>query len=123
MPKKSVSVTKPFTLQTFMKTVTSLKISRDVLADFITALDDLVSKITKTSGKFAEQDNRKTILAPDLEKALQEILRTGGLTVDELLPKIEMLSIIELSRLSKEIKKMADELLKPKTSKSSGKKK
>jgi len=123
MPEKSNSVTKAFTLQSFMKTVTALKISEDVLTDFIAGLDELAAKVTKNSDARAQADGRKTILAPDLEKALQEILRTGALTVDELLPKVEMLTVVELSRFSKEIKKMADDLLKPKAGRKTAKKK
>jgi histone H3/H4 len=110
-----VSVTKPFTLNTFMKQTTKFKIATNVLTDFIQALDELVIKITKASEGFATKEKRKTIMPQDLEKALEEILKTGPLTVDELTEKIEPLSIIELTDLSKIIKKMADDLLKPKS--------
>lgn len=114
MPEKAVSVTRPFTLETFMKTKTKLKISDNVLEDFIRALDELAAKITKTSARLAREEKRKTIMPPDLEKALEEILRTGPLTVEELLQKIEPLTIIELSQLTKKIKQKAEELLRPK---------
>ena len=115
MSKKSVSVTKPFTLETFMKQATELKISTNVLTDFIQALNELVTKITKASETFAIKEERKTIMPQDLEKALDEILKRGPLTVDEILQKIEPLSIIELSQLAKKIKQKADDLLKPKS--------
>lgn len=114
MPK---NVTKPYTLEQFMKTVTDLRISDDVLEDFIRALDKLVTKITETSAKLARKEERKTIMPQDLDKAIDEILRRGPLTVDEIFQKIEPLSIIELSQLAKKIKQKADELLKPKRSK------
>lgn len=113
MPKKAVSVTKPFTLETFMKQATKLKITTNVIEDFIQALDELAAKITKTSETFAIKEQRKTIMPQDLEKALDEILKRGPLTVDELTQKIQPLSIIELTDLSKRIKKLAEELLKP----------
>lgn len=113
--KNSVSVTKPFTLETFMKQVTEFKITANVITDFIQALDELVTKITKASETFATKEKRKTIMPQDLEKALEEILKTGPLTVDELTQKIEPLSIIELANLSNKIKIMADDLLKPKS--------
>ncbi len=112
MPKKIISVTKPFTLETFMKQATKLKISTNVLEDFIQALDELVTKITKTSETFAIKEQRKTIMPQDLDQALDEILKRGPLSVDELTQKIEPLSITELTDLSKKIKKMAEELLK-----------
>ena len=96
-----------------MRQATKLKITTNVLEDFIQALDELTTKITKSSETFAAKEERKTIMPQDLEKALDEILKRGPLTVDELLQKIQPLSIIELTDLSKEIKKMADELLKP----------
>jgi len=115
MLKNSVSVTKPFTLETFMKKTTKLKISTNVLIDFIQALNELVIKITQVTETFAIKEERKTIMPQDLEKALDEILERGPLTVEEITQKIEPLSIIELTDLAKKIKKMADELLKPKS--------
>lgn len=114
MPKQKKSVTKLYTLGQFMKTVTNFKISEDTIEDLIRTLDEIVTKITRFSEKFATAEKRKTIMPYDLEQALDEILRRGPLTVDELLAKIEPLSIIELSQLSKKIKQKADELLKPK---------
>lgn len=115
MSKKSVSVTKPFTLESFMKQTTKLKIATNVLTDFIQALNELVIKITQASEGFAIKEERKTIMPQDLEKALDEVLKRGPLSVDEITQKIEPLSIIELTNLAKKIKKMADELLKPKS--------
>lgn len=114
MPKQKKSVTRAYTLGQFMKTVTNLKISEDVLEDFILTLDELVTKITRLSEKFATAEKRKTIMPHDLEQSLDEILRRGPLTVDELLSKIEPLSIIEIAQLAKKIKQKADDLLKPK---------
>lgn len=114
MPKQKKSVTKLYTLGQFMKTTTNLKISEDTIEDLIRTLDEIVTKITGLSEKFAAAEKRKTIMPHDLEQALDEILRRGPLTVDELLQKIEPLSIIELSQLTKKIKQKADELLKPK---------
>lgn len=114
MSKTPVSVTKPFTLETFMKQTTKLKITTNVLADFIQALDELVAKITKTSEAYAIKEQRRTIMPQDLEKALDEILKRGPLTVDELIQKIKPLSITELTDLSQKIKKLAEKLLKPK---------
>lgn len=111
------NVTRPYTLEKFMKGITTLRISGNVLEDFIRALDELVAGITRTSADLAEKENRKTIMPVDLDNALDEILGRGPLTVDELIEKIEPLSIIELSQLSGKVKQKADELLKPKRSK------
>ena len=108
------NVTKPYTLGQFMKEITTLRISDDVLEDFIRTLDELVTRITETSAKLAKKEERKTIMPDDLDQALDEILHRGPLTVDELLEKIEPLTIIELSQLAKKIKQKAEELLKPK---------
>ena len=113
MPKKkTVSVTKQYTLEIFMKQATKLKITKNVIDDFIQELDDLATKITKQSEKFAIKEGRKTIMPIDLQKSIDDILRRGTLTVDEIFQKIEPLPIIEISKLSKKIKKKADELLK-----------
>ncbi|MBA7493705.1 hypothetical protein ES702_04267 [subsurface metagenome] len=114
MTTQKNSVTRPYTLEKFMKTVTKLKISDDTLEDFIRTLDGLVTKITKLSAKLAKKEGMKTIMPGHLDKATEEILRRGPLTVDEILQKIEPLTIIQLSGLAKKIKKMAEDLLKPK---------
>ena len=113
MPAKKVSVTRPNTLEKFMHKVTKLNISGNAIEDLIRALDELVTRVTKESAKLAEGQQRKTIMPDDLDKALDEILRRGPLTVDELLKKIEPLTVVELSDLSNAIKKMAQNLLKP----------
>ncbi|MBA7494497.1 hypothetical protein ES702_05073 [subsurface metagenome] len=114
MPRQKDSVTKPYTLETFMKNLTTMRISNDVYGDFIRTLDDLVTNITKLSAKLAKKEGMKTIMPEHLDKATEEILRRGPLTVDEILEKIKPLTIIELSDLAKKIKKMAEDLLKPK---------
>ena len=123
MPTQKHSVTRPYTLEKFMKTVTKLKISDDTIEDFIRTLDDLVTNITKLSAKLAKKEGMKTIMPEHLDKAIEEILRRGSLTVDEILQKIEPLTIIELSALAKKIKQKADELLKPKHTRRGRKKK
>jgi histone H3/H4 len=112
-PAKLIPVTRPNTLERFMRTATKLKISDDVLDDFILTLNDLVTKITKKSDEFARKAGRKTIMSEDLRKALDEILGRGPLTVDELLQKIKPLSILELIDLARKIKKLAEDILNP----------
>ena len=115
MPAQKRPVTRPSTLEKFMKELTTLRVSADVYGDFIRTLNELVTSITKLSEKIAKKEGMKTIMPVHLDKATEEILRRGPLTVDEILQKIESLTIIELSALAKKIKKMADELLKPKS--------
>ena len=114
MLRQKDSVTKPYTLETFMKNLTTMRISNDVYGDFIRILDELVTNITKLSAKLAKNEGLTTIMPEHLDKAAEEILRRGPLTVDEILQKIEPLTIIELSALAKKIKQKAEELLKPK---------
>ena len=116
MPKKkTVSVTRQYTLETFMRKATKLKISKNVIDDLILELNHLVTKITKQSEKFAKIEGRKTIMPIDLERSVNEILGKGPLTAEELFQKIELLPIIEISKLSKQIKKKAEGLLKPRS--------
>jgi len=114
MPRQKDSVTKPYTLEKFMKNITTMRLSGDVYEDFIRTLDELVTEITKLSAKLAKKEGMKTIMPEHLDKATEEILRRGPLTVDEILQKIEPLTIIELSGLANKIKQVADDLLKPK---------
>ena len=122
MPAQKRPVTRPSTLEKFMKELTTLRVSADVYEDFIRTLNELATSITKLSEKLAKKEGMKTIMPEHLDKATEEILRRGPLTVDEILQKIEPLTIIELSTLAKKIKKMADELLKPKRSRRAKKK-
>lgn len=116
MPQKKPSITKPYTVEKFMKSITTLRISADVYEDFIRTLDELSGEIAKLSQTLAKKEGMKTIMPVHLKKASDEILRRGPLTVDELLKKIKPLTIIQLSDLAKKIKKMAEDLLKPKRS-------
>lgn len=114
MPREKKSVTKPYTLEQFMKSLTNLRVSEDVYEDLIRTLDELVTQITKLSGKLAREDHSRTIMPHHVDKATEEVLRKGTLTIEELREKIKPLSAIELSQLTDEIDKMAQELLKPK---------
>lgn len=114
MPRKKRSITKLYTLRQFMRGLVNLKISDATIEDFIRELDELATKVTVFSGKLAREEDKKTIMPQHLQKALDEVLRRGPLTVEELLQKIDPLSVIELSQLAEAIKKKAQELLKRK---------
>ncbi len=116
MPAKKRSVTRPTTLEHFMKTLTTLRLSEDIYEDLIRTLDKLITDITRLSTKLARQERMKTVMPAHVEKATQEILRTGPLTVPELRDRIKPLTIIELSQLTEEVEKMAQELLKKRRS-------
>ncbi len=111
--KKKRSLTRPYTLREFMKAHTKLKISDDTIEDLIRELDALGIRVTKLSDTHSRHDDMKTIMPHHLEKALDEILRRGSLSVEEIVQKIEPLSIVELSQLTQAIKKRAQDLLKP----------
>ena len=127
MPNNSISSTRPTTLGKFMRKITKLKISSNVLDDFVYELDNLVTKVTKKSAEYANKEDRKTIMPVDLGKSINDILGKGPLSVEELFKKIEPLTIIELKYLSKKVKDKAEELLKnsalPKSKKSKKSKK
>ena len=110
--KKKRSITKTYTLQSFMKALTRLKVSDDTVEDFIRELDELAAAVTRRCEKVAREDRMKTLMPQHLQKALDEVLRRGALTVEELLEKIEPLTAVELSQLADAIKKRAEDLLK-----------
>ena len=98
MPEKA-SITKPNTVETFMKANTDLRISADTLKEFQTQLDALAGSITKESEKQAKASGRTTIMTADIKAAMTAV--TGSTSdLQYLFGQLEKLTAKETADLS-----------------------
>ena len=67
----SESITKPNTIETFMKANTDLRISADTIKEFQTQIDVIAASITKESEKQAKAAGRSTIMPADIKQPYQ----------------------------------------------------
>lgn len=111
MAKKTSSVTYKSTLERYVKDKTEFRVAGEGLLFLIEELNKLVTKIIEESNKLVVKDERKTILLEDIKKAVDEVLRKGPVNVDELFEKIIRVPVVDLKKLSKKIRKKAEEVL------------
>lgn len=98
MPEKA-SITKPNTVETFMKANTDLRISVDTLKEFQTQLDALATSITKESENQAKASGRTTIMPADIKAAMTAV--TGSTSdLPYLFGQLEKLTAKETADLS-----------------------
>ena len=98
MPE-TASITKPNTVETFMKANTDLRIGADTLKEFQTQLDVIATAITKESEKQAKAANRTTIMPADIKAALMAV--TGSTSdLKYLFGQLEKLTAKETADLS-----------------------
>jgi len=98
MPEKA-SITKPNTVETFMKANTDLRISVDTLKEFQTQLDALATSITQESEKQAKASGRTTIMPADIKAAMTAV--TGSTSdLQYLFGQLEKLTAKETADLS-----------------------
>jgi len=98
MPEKA-SITKPNTIETFMKANTELRIGANTLKEFQTQLDALATSITKESEKQAAASGRTTIMPADIKAALTAV--TGSTSdLQYLFGQLEKLSAKETADIS-----------------------
>ena len=99
MPK-TISITKPNTVETFMKANTDLRISADTLKEFQTNLDALAGSITKESEKQAKAAGRKKPIMPADIKAAMTAVTGSTSDLQYLFGQLEKLSAKETADLS-----------------------
>ncbi len=103
MPE-ALSITKPNTVETFMKANTDLRIAADTLKEFQKQLDALALSITKEAAKQAQAAGRTTIMAADIKAAMTAV--TGSTSdLPYLFRQLEKLTAKETADLSTLIQK------------------
>ena len=103
MPE-ALSITKPNTIETFMKANTDLRIAAEALKEFQKQLDALALAITKEATKQAKAAGRTTIMAADIKAAMTAV--TGSTSdLPYLFRQLEKLTAKETADLSTLIQK------------------
>jgi len=107
-------ITRSRTVQDFFKEKTTLRVSKEAVEVYKTALNQTSLQVIQRATELAQEENRKTVLKKDIVQATDEIFRRAPIEVSELMEKVTQLSIIELSDLSNKVKAYGDEVLKQK---------
>jgi histone H3/H4 len=103
MPE-ALSITKPNTVETFMKANTDLRIGADALKEFQKQLDTLALSITKEAARQAQASDRTTIMSADIKSAMTAV--TGSTSdLPYLFRQLEKLTAKETADLSTLIQK------------------
>lgn len=98
MPE-ALSITKPNTVEAFMKANANLRIAADALKEFQKQLDALALAITKEAAKQAKAAGRTTIMAADVKAAMTAV--TGSTSdLPYLFRQLEKLTAKETADLS-----------------------
>jgi histone H3/H4 len=95
----SESITKPNTIETFMKANTDLRISADTIKEFQTQIDVIATSITKESEKQAKAAGRSTIMPADIKSALSNISGSAA-DLPTLFKQLEKLNAKDTANIS-----------------------
>lgn len=104
-------VTTTKTVKEFFKANTKLWVAKKAAENYKASLNKISLKVIQKASELAKADNRKTVLERDIEQATEETFRRAPMSTKELMEKIKLLSIIELTDLNKKIKAYGEELL------------
>ena len=107
----SEDITKTRTVERFFKERTDLRIASDAIQSYIVSLNEVSTQVIEKATELAKEDNRKTILKRDVDKATEEVFRKAAMTISELIEKVKLLSIIDLAELTNQVNAYGDELL------------
>ncbi len=104
-------ITSTRSIKEFFTEETGLRIGADAIQSYKTSLNEMSLKVIQRAAQLAKEDDRKTVLERDIEKASEEVFRRAPMTIEELMEKIKQLSIIDLAELSNQVKAYGQELL------------
>ncbi len=107
----SEDITKTKTVKAFLKSNTDLRVADEAAEAYKNSLNKISVEVIKKATELAKNDNRKTILKRDMGTATELVFRKAPMSVEELMEKIKLLSIIDLADLSNKVKTYGDELL------------
>lgn len=102
MPKPDI--TKPNTVESFVKANSTLRVSSDAITQFILQLNTLSETVVKAAETHAKQEDRTTIMANDVNTAMASVI--GSATdLPSLFKQIERLNAKDTANLSMMIQK------------------
>jgi len=100
-------ITKPTTIQTFMKAHTDLRVGADAVALLLDRLNILAAAVAKAAETNAKMEGRTTIMAPDVTAAMTTV--TGSTSdLPFLFKQLETLSAKDTAALSDLIQNWVD---------------
>jgi histone H3/H4 len=105
MPKPTI--TKPNTVETFIKANSSLRVAVDAVSCLFDQLNTLSTAIVKAAETNAKQEGRTTIMSPDIKAAMTTV--TGSTSdLPFLFKQLETLTAKDTATLSDLIQKWID---------------
>ncbi len=107
-------ITKTKTVKGFFKKHANFQVTVESAEVYKNSLNKISLQVIKRAVQLAKEDKRKTILKRDIDQATEEIFGKLPLTIAELMEKIKQLPIIDLVKLSNQVKAYSDDLLKSK---------
>jgi len=110
-------ITSSRSIKQFFKSKTDLRVAVDAIDLYKTLLNDLSQKVIERAVQIAKEGKRTTILNRDIAQASDEVFRRTPVTVAELMEHIKLLSIVDLTELTNQVKTYGDELLAEKQKK------
>jgi histone H3/H4 len=100
-------ITKANTVESFMKANSTLRVGKDAVTDFLTRLNTLSAAVIKAAETSALNQNRKTIMATDIEQAMTSV--TGNTSdLPFLFKQIEKLNARDTADLAALIRAWVD---------------
>ena len=95
------SITKPTTVELFIKARTDLRLDAGATTTFIAAIDQLAEAVVLKSATLAKAEARTTLLERDVVAGFQSVVGTPGQTVDPeaLFRELDKLTTDELAKV------------------------
>ena len=109
--KAKIEVTKTKTVLQFFRDNTNFRVSKGAAESYKDTLNEMSLPVIKKAEKNAQKDKRKTILDRDVDQAAEEVFRQAPISVKELMGKVRLLSVIDLSDFSNQVLLYNEELL------------
>jgi len=107
----SAEITRKNTVKSFFKENSKLLIESEAIDHYIEELNTLSSNVSEKASSLAQREGRKKISKRDILLATKEMLGQSPVTIEELLQKIQLLSLTDLAKLNRLVKEYSDELL------------
>ena len=95
------SITKPTTVELFIKARTDLRLDVGATTTFITSIDQLAEAVVLKAAALAKTEARTTLLERDVVAGFQSVIGTPGQTVDPetLFRELDKLTTDELAKV------------------------
>lgn len=95
------SITKPTTVQLFLKAHSELRVEVAAVDGFVTAIDDLAGRVADKAAALAKAEKRTTLLERDVADGFKAVVGTPGQLVDPdaVFRQLDQLSTDQLAKV------------------------